>query len=271
MDFRKYLEKKGYKAKTQGNYGRYIGSFSRWFLGSNKEEKAANYQDILNYIKSRKERKQSVSYINSQLGVLQLYFDFLNVKNNPVADLRLKGNSRKLPHSLLSEKQLNELYLSWKTESSKDFKEREMIGFLVYQGLKTGEIARLKTLDIDFEKGEVFIKGTAKTNTRKLPLKANQAMNLQKFIQEIRTLESDFLFTKTRFIQLNNDFHQRLRLDFETATLTLRSSVICNWLKQFNLREVQYKSGHKYVSSTEKYQQVNVQDLQEAVLKFHPI
>ena len=33
----------------------------------------------------------------------------------------------------------------------------------------------------------------------------------------------------------------------------IRASVITGWLKVYNLREVQYMAGHRYVSSTESY------------------
>ena len=51
----------------------------------------------------------------------------------------------------------------------------------------------------------------------------------------------------------------------------LRASVISNWTKKYNLREVQYMAGHKYVSSTEHYQQQNLDNVHDDIIKFHPI
>ena len=39
----------------------------------------------------------------------------------------------------------------------------------------------------------------------------------------------------------------------------------------YNLREVQYMSGHKFVSSTEAYLVNDLEDLQEDIAKYHPI
>ena len=50
----------------------------------------------------------------------------------------------------------------------------------------------------------------------------------------------------------------------------VRASVITHWLKQYNLREVQYRAGHKYVSSTEKYLANQVEDLRADIDRFHP-
>jgi len=51
----------------------------------------------------------------------------------------------------------------------------------------------------------------------------------------------------------------------------IRSSVITNWLKQYNLRQVQYMAGHRYVSSTQRYKLTNMDDLQNALQQYHPL
>jgi integrase/recombinase XerD len=42
-----------------------------------------------------------------------------------------------------------------------------------------------------------------------------------------------------------------------TSLQQLRASVIVHWLKLYNLREVQYMAGHRYVSSTESFNECN--------------
>lgn len=56
-----------------------------------------------------------------------------------------------------------------------------------------------------------------------------------------------------------------------TNAKQVRSSVITHWLKQHHLRQVQYMAGHKYVSSTERYQLSNIDDLKNAVQEHHPM
>jgi integrase/recombinase XerD len=51
----------------------------------------------------------------------------------------------------------------------------------------------------------------------------------------------------------------------------IRSSVIGHWLKSYNLRQVQYMAGHKYVSSTERYKGNNLEDLKKNLEEFHPL
>jgi len=42
-------------------------------------------------------------------------------------------------------------------------------------------------------------------------------------------------------------------------------------LTKYNLRQVQYLAGHRYISSTEKYVQDDLENLHEIVNNFHPI
>jgi len=51
----------------------------------------------------------------------------------------------------------------------------------------------------------------------------------------------------------------------------IRTSVITHWLKLYNLRQVQYMAGHRFVSSTEAYFINDLDDLQEDINKYHPI
>ena len=51
----------------------------------------------------------------------------------------------------------------------------------------------------------------------------------------------------------------------------IRASVIVNWLSQYNLRKVQILAGHKYISTTERYIQEDLKQLQEVINNYHPL
>ena len=51
----------------------------------------------------------------------------------------------------------------------------------------------------------------------------------------------------------------------------IRASVITQWLRQYDLRKVQYLAGHKYVSSTEDYKANVIDELQDDITKYHPL
>jgi integrase/recombinase XerD len=51
----------------------------------------------------------------------------------------------------------------------------------------------------------------------------------------------------------------------------VRSCMITHWLKHYNLRQVQYMAGHKYVGSTERYRQNSLDKLLGQLKKYHPL
>jgi len=51
----------------------------------------------------------------------------------------------------------------------------------------------------------------------------------------------------------------------------IRASVITDWLGKYNLRQVQYMAGHRYVSSTEAYLVNKLEDLQSDIDQYHPL
>ncbi len=51
----------------------------------------------------------------------------------------------------------------------------------------------------------------------------------------------------------------------------IKASVIMNWLKQYNIRQVQYMAGHKSITSTEAYKNQDLTDLSKQLDLFHPL
>ncbi|GAF04807.1 integrase [Saccharicrinis fermentans] len=56
-----------------------------------------------------------------------------------------------------------------------------------------------------------------------------------------------------------------------TDSRQIRTSVIMNWLKSHNIRQVQYMAGHKSIRSTEQYRQQDLCDLVKQLEMFHPL
>lgn len=79
---------------------------------------------------------------------------------------------------------------------------------------------------------------------------------------------SDLESLKNSLLHLN---HSQRKINPKLKnTLQIRQSVITEWLKEKDLRTVQYMAGRRYVS-TERYQTKNLEDLKEALNKYHPL
>ena len=135
----------------------------------------------------------------------------------------------------------------------------------------------------------MFISGSRKSNERTLELKSNQIIELMEYALQARQLFIPFQEdqeTKRLFLSvpaagqqkandslqiwkgLTNEIRNQYKgfINFKQV----RTSVITHWLKQYNLRQVQYMAGHRYISSTEAYMVNQLDDLIEDVDKYHP-
>jgi len=113
-----------------------------------------------------------------------------------------------------------------------------------------------------------------------LALQPHQILDLHEYMLVIRgklQSRSERLFTgrndienlKNSLLHLNHAL-RKLNPKVKNA-VQIRQSVITEWLKEKDLRTVQYMAGHRYVSSTERYQTSNLKDLKEALNKHHPL
>jgi len=143
------------------------------------------------------------------------------------------------------------------------------LSLVVHQGLTVSELEKLESSHLDLRQGTIYIPAGRKSNSRTLKLEASQVMELAR-AKENSTgkLVSDKPLRNTGH-QLCKELRQ---VNTEVKNLRqLRASVISHWLKTENLRQVQYKAGHKHVMSTEKYLQQNLEGLKEALKKHHPL
>jgi len=131
---------------------------------------------------------------------------------------------------------------------------------------------------LQLDKGKIYVPSTKRTNKRILELKPFQILPLHEYLLTERKslneeIEGNYLFHKKRLVRdmsrikkMINRYEPRLN-----NMAQIRASVITNWLQHYNLREVQYMAGHKYVSSTERYRTDNLEDLQNELEKYHPL
>ncbi|MGY0426813.1 MAG: hypothetical protein ACWIPI_08305, partial [Polaribacter sp.] len=117
---------------------------------------------------------------------------------------------------------------------------------------------------------------------RTLELKSWQVIELLEYVKEFREeiktrrkVDGERLFIPNN-ARLGNTIQYILeklkRINHKvTNGNQIRASVITNWLKQYNLRQVQVLAGHRYISSTERYLTDDLESLHEIVNNFHPI
>lgn len=296
MKYEEYLAQNNYSKTTIEHYLKRIEDFTKWLKKKRITANSIEYRDCLNYIKYLQQKRIQVQTINNHIVTLRNYFDFL-IENyerleNPLEEVSVKGTVKKVLHNLLDADELEDLYYSYETENFSKHcnnkaklsakRNKIIVGLLVYQGLNTTNLKSLLLEHLQLYKGKIYIPSTRRSNARELELKPWQVLDLLEYVNEIRPRIAKYndIHNEQLFIP-QNTFNDLIRIgilkrlkkiNYKVTNVNhLRASVIVNWLGQYNIRKVQYFAGHKYISSTEKYRQNNLESLQEAVNQFHPL
>ena len=302
MNFRDYLLRQNQSATTATINENSLHQFLRWCEDQHLESEQATYGDVLAYIKLLQGRNLQQRTIQLNLNSLNHYFKWLisiGVRaDHPGEGLAIKGIKRRTLYHIIPMAELealygkfpgNEAYLSgqyriWHKQNHHSSKIEQIVyGLMIWQGLDNGDIERLQVEDLKLREGTIYIRGTRRSNERTLELKPIQIMDLLDYLHHIRPeyvkpgkLQTDQLLVTTKSRPVGNGFLHCLLQELKalhpqiTTANQIRTCIITHWLKQYNLRQVQYMAGHRYVSSTEAYQINDMEDLKTDIDKFHP-
>jgi integrase/recombinase XerD len=299
--FTDYLIAKGYSNQTAKSIVNRAMQFTAWMQAQHLEETNIGYNDITAYIKTTQQRSIKTRTVQVIATNLKHYLDYLVdagiISQNPALALNLKNVKRKVVYNILSPAELDTLYKMYQTE--KETKENAppqtlnilarkrnkiLIGLIVYQGAAAEDLNNIQLTHVDMKEGKITIPGTRRSNERTLKLEPVQIFELYEYINESRKhilqltrRQSNKLLVNTgQGNQIQNSLFKLFNVlrsqNSQVQNLDqVRASVITNWLKQYNKRKAQYMAGHRYISSTERYEASNIEALQDDIEKYYPI
>jgi site-specific recombinase XerD len=284
MNFTGYLQESNYSPATIDTYGIYIKRFLSWLKDEDISDEAFTYNDLLEFMRYCHGSGLTKGTVHNILSIVRHYCNWLIAagkrNDNPAAGVFIKGLVRKLPANLLSMEAMEELYKQYNIQLNVDASRKIMLGLLVYQGVTVGELMRIEARHIKLHEGKIFIKGTKRSNERLLDLKAVQITELQSYLQKNKFKEGAIFIEQIKAAVSERNIDNRIKYMFNQLrklnakvinAKQIRNSVITHWLGHNNLRQVQYMAGHKYVSSTQRYQVNNLDDLQNELKEHHPM
>jgi integrase/recombinase XerD len=273
-DFRDYMLSRNYQPSTIEGVVSYAKHFLKWVEVESLKTEEVTYNDLLSLVKQYREQKLSRHTINCHLLGIQHYYEWLIAKgeliHNPAVNLRVKGVVEKLPSELLSKKQLENIYENYKAETPVQKRNKIIISFLIYQGVVREELQRIEPKEINLQKGTIRIRKTVRLQERILKLSASQILPLQEYIKEVRPKLLQLKKKQTKNYQSDkllitighsHHLHDATRLIMEDlrkeypyfkSFIQVRNSVINGWIKERNIREVQYMAGHNSIISTQR-------------------
>ncbi len=301
-EFAGYLLIKGYSTTSTLRYVKDTAIFLKWTTKENIPHEAISYADILHYIQGRK-RKVSQQTISAEMNSLKHYFNFLErteqIAENPIIQIKIHGIKRRILYDIFTHQELEKLYNNFElpNENNKDKNQnwyktsvivskrnKVILGLMIYQGLNSHELGELKEKDLKLREGKIYIAGTRRSNERELKLEAHQVLDIMEYQLKIRSeiLQHTNKNSDKLFVSIGDSEHFRSIISNLMKKLheqsnkvkslkQIRTSVITHWLKLYNLRQVQYMAGHRFVSSTEAYFINDLDDLSEEIQRYHPI
>jgi integrase/recombinase XerD len=208
------------------------------------------------------------------------------IKSNPAQGVYIRGIARRLPHDLARYDELTALYENYSVNDIRDQRNKVILGLLIFQAVTIEELEMLEPDHINLREGKIKIPGTDRTNERVLKLEAAQVFELQEYLNKTRNriLYGPKVNEPEKIKQLIIGMEGGTTLSGEVGWMMkrlkhekikhasqIRASTIAEWTKKNDVRIVQYMSGHKYVSTTERYQSIHLEDLQEQLRVHHPL
>lgn len=287
-NFNNYLKRQAMTRRSIASCETAADLFLKWLEKQSIEPEQAIYTDVLAYMKYCQKKGTSQRTIQNYLCMIKHFYDHLieqgEIEVNPVTGIKVQGVKRKTLHHIFQPQELHSLYNNFNDPTLKGKRNKIMLSLLVYQGLKTEELAALEVKNVKLKEGKIEIPGSRNGNARTLKLESHQVLEMYEYILQTRKeiLEKSTEKTDKLFISIKGgsdlaNYMTRLmvRLRKQNKLVVnakqIRASVIVKWLKQYNLRQVQYLAGHRYISSTEAYRINEMEGLTEEVNKFHPL
>jgi site-specific recombinase XerD len=303
-----HLESQELSRASIGLYNRYLLEFMVFMDQDGTDVDEATGATVAAYLQRLQRRELTNATRRIHLLVLRKFFAWrVSVgarEGNPAEHLKMRGVERNKVHTILSIQELEALHAGYAIEvagseeastgkgcrtkaswasTSKVLRERNrvMIGLLVHQGMTTTEIAALNVQDLRLKEGLLDVQAMKFSKARTLELKA-YVMRVRAELMKFHRAGEQALFlnapragkheAKGDSLQVWKRLSEELRKQnprFQDVN-QVRASVITHWLGKHGLRQVQYMAGHRFISSTERYQVGQIADLQSDIDRFHP-
>jgi integrase/recombinase XerD len=257
--------------------------FEEWMKNEGGKVLQSTQNDLMNYIAYCKANGNRINTIRCKIKSLAHYFDYLmlegKVQKNPAQIIKLKGATRTIPHKLLNEEELKEIYDFQPTNGLVNKRNKVLLSLAVFQAVGSSELGKIELKDVDLLNAKIYIPATRTTNSRTLDLHIQQLLLFQDYCINIRSEilrekgnTSEYLLVshgKAKGLLSNviSVVIRNLHLNYPKLInlQQIRQSVITAWIKQHGLRKAQYMAGHRYVSSTERYNEDKLEELKKEV------
>ena len=204
------------------------------------------------------------------------------IEQDPSELIETPKKEQHLPE-VLSLEEIDKMIAQIDLSKNESHRNRAIIEMLYGSGLRVSELVNLRLSDIYLQEGYMRITGKG-SKQRLVPISAEATKWFQHWLIDRNTLNikqeaSDIAFLNRYGRQLTRAMIFTIIKQLATAAgitknispHTLRHSFATHLLQNgADLRVIQQLLGHESISTTEIYTHVDIHDLREAILKYHP-
>lgn len=235
--------------------------------------------DISKEIASVRTQARLIAGIHSFYRFL-LYHNY--IEQDPSELLETPKKEMHLPE-VLSLDEIDAMIAAIDMSKSESHRNRAIIEMLYGSGLRVSELVNLQLSDIFLQEG--YMRITGKGNKQRLvPISPEAAKWFDYWMQDrnqlkIKPEHKDIAFlnrygrklTRAMIFTIIKNLAKQVGICKIISPHTLRHSFATHLLQNgADLRVIQQLLGHESISTTEIYTHVDIHDLREAILKFHP-
>ena len=298
-----WLSKKRYKKETLKTISNYAAHYLHWLENERITAPKARYQDVIAYLSYQRKNGDSENLASNRIAAVRKYYHYLQYENNeqtnPAENLFIKQHKKQLVHDILTKEQLYHMYQEYSNQSLRQKRNKVILGILIHQALRKEEITLLKAHHLQLREGKLIVPPNNANNGRTLTLASDQVLDLQEYVLVVRpqiikemkhskvygrkpSLQHQSATIDQLFISMNGSLEMKaslyhlikeLKKSYEElkGVQQIRMSVITHWLKEKDIREVQYMAGFRYLDSLGYYQKYHTDELETALKKYHPL
>ncbi len=283
------LARRGASPHTLRNYGSDLEQFATYFEPPGEIAPSVEHLDLpllREWLAGLYDQGLSVVTVRRKLAAVRAMFKFLRqegvLDRNVTTRLRTPKAKQRLPDIMSAEKTNNLLDAVEAGDTvERPSKERDLafLELLYGCGIRVGELVGINVDDIDLEEGWLRVRGKG-NKERQVPVGGRAVAAIERYLQT-RSSNSDerAVFLNSRGGRLSDRQVRRL-VRFYALAFTGDSTVHPHSFRHAyathllsdgaDLRAIQELLGHARLSTTQKYTQVSLKELQAVYDKAHP-
>jgi integrase/recombinase XerD len=199
-------------------------------------------------------------------------------------DMRLPKVKKKLPGHLLSFQEVELVLSEPDTTTALGVRDRAMLEVLYSAGLRRKELVGILVEDVDFMRGQLFVRNAKGGVERYVPLGRRAIMWLDKYLVDVRPVlvvnpseRALFLGFRGSVLsihqlgQIVKGYLLKAGIEGPGSCHLFRHSCATQMLDNgADIRYIQQFLGHRDITSTQVYTQVSLAKLKEVHAKCHP-